>query len=137
MRFMERDQEEDTRIDLTPLVDTVFLLLIFFMLASSFVIVPGIKVELPQAVHERILREKQEIRITITRDNRIYVGRNRVDLDSLGKIFRERAKKAPSTLVVINADSRALHGRVVEVMDLAKTAGLNNLAIATRPKRKR
>lgn len=137
MRFYNEDREEETRIDLTPLVDTVFLLIIFFMLASSFVIVPGIKVELPQAVHERILREKQEIRVTITKDNQIYVGRERVDLEALKRVFGERAKKAPNTLVVINADSQALHGKVVEVMDLAKTAGLNNLAIATRPKKRK
>lgn len=135
MRFYNRQEEEDPRIDLTPLVDTVFLLIIFFMLASSFVMVPGIKVELPQAVHERILREKQEIRVTITKDNEVYIGKEKVDLGALQRVFGERARKAPNTLVVINADSQALHGKVVEVMDLAKTAGLNNLAIATSPKR--
>jgi len=81
MRFIDRgQQDDDTRIDLTPLVDTVFLLLIFFMLASSFVITPGIKVELPKAAYEKVFREKREIRITITKKNQIYVDRKRVSL---------------------------------------------------------
>ncbi|RLA96534.1 MAG: biopolymer transporter ExbD [Deltaproteobacteria bacterium] len=137
MRFIDRNDEGDTRIDLTPLVDTVFLLLIFFMLSSAFVITPGIKVELPKAAYERVFREKKEIRVSITRKNRIYVDRKRVNLKELEKIFRERAKKAPQTMVIIRADSRALHGKVVEVMDLAKSAGLSKLAIATRPKKRR
>jgi len=137
MRFIDRNDEGDTRIDLTPLVDTVFLLLIFFMLSSAFVITPGIKVELPKAAYERVFREKKEIRVSITRKNRIYVDRKRVNLKELEKIFRERAKRAPQTMVIIRADSRALHGKVVEVMDLAKSAGLSKLAIATRPKKRR
>jgi len=137
MRFIDRNDQGDTRIDLTPLVDTVFLLLIFFMLSSAFVITPGIKVELPKAAYERVFREKKEIRVSITRENRIYVDRKRVNLKELEKIFRERAKKAPQTMVIIRADSRALHGKVVEVMDLAKSAGLSKLAIATRPKKRR
>ncbi|RLB03312.1 MAG: biopolymer transporter ExbD [Deltaproteobacteria bacterium] len=137
MRFIDRNDQGDTRIDLTPLVDTVFLLLIFFMLSSAFVITPGIKVELPKAAYERVFREKKEIRVSITRKNRIYVDRKRVNLKELEKIFRERAKKAPQTMVIIRADSRALHGKVVEVMDLAKSAGLSKLAIATRPKKRR
>jgi len=60
-----------------------------------------------------------------------------VSLKDLEKLFKERAKKAPQTMVIIRADARALHGKVVEVMDLAKSAGLNKLAIATRPKKKR
>lgn len=137
MRFIDRNDQGDTRIDLTPLVDTVFLLLIFFMLSSAFVITPGIKVELPKAAYERVFREKKEIRVSITRKNRIYVDRKRVNLKELEKIFRERAKRAPQTMVIIRADSRALHGKVVEVMDLAKSAGLSKLAIATRPKKRR
>lgn len=135
MRFIDRNDEGDTRLDLTPLVDTVFLLLIFFMLSSTFIITPGIKVELPKAAYERVFREKEEIRVSITRKNQIYVDRKRVNLKQLERIFREKAKKAPQTMVIIRADSRALHGKVVEVMDLAKSAGLSKLAIATRPKK--
>ena len=94
MRFIDRNDQGDTRIDLTPLVDTVFLLLIFFMLSSAFVITPGIKVELPKAAYERVFREKKEIRVSITRKNRIYVDRKRVNLKELEKIIRDEGVTA-------------------------------------------
>ena len=136
MNFRRREGREEARIDLTPLVDTVFLLLIFFMLSTTFVVSPGIKVDLPKASKERVFREKRELRITITKDNRIYLDGRRVKMEELERALKERGKKAPRTLVIIRADAKAFHGNVVQVMDMAKSAGLNRLAIATRPKRK-
>ncbi|RLA81135.1 MAG: biopolymer transporter ExbD [Deltaproteobacteria bacterium] len=137
MDFRRRSQADEPRIELTPLVDMVFLLLIFFMLSTTFVVSPGIKVDLPKATKEKVFREKRELKVTITKDNKVYLNGRRIKPKELERAFRERAKKAPQTLVIIRADARALHGKVVEVMDMAKTAGLHRLAIATQPKREK
>jgi biopolymer transport protein ExbD/biopolymer transport protein TolR len=130
-------KREDARVEITPLVDMVFLLLIFFMLSTTFIVTPGIKVNLPKSSAEKVTREKQEVRIVVTRDNNIFLERQLVTLEELDVRFRQVARKDPQVMVVIQADSKAMHGRVVEVMDAAKVAGLNRLAIATSPKEKK
>mgnify|MGYP000580743464 CR=1 FL=1 len=136
MQF-RRPRKEDARIEITPLVDMVFLLLIFFMLSTTFVVTPGIKVNLPKASAEKVFREKREVRVVITKDNRVFLERRLVTLRELERRLRRVARKNPQTLVIIQADAKAFHGKVVEVMDAAKTSGLNRLAIATQPKEKK
>jgi len=135
MQF-RRSRKDDARIDITPLVDMVFLLLIFFMLSTTFIVTPGIKVNLPHSSAEKVSQEKQEIQVVITEDNRILVEGVLVDAGELAQRFVGVGRKAPQTLVIIKADAKALHGTVVEVMDIAKESGLNRLAIATQPKEK-
>jgi len=115
----------------------VFLLLIFFMLSTTFIVTPGIKVNLPKSSAEKVAREKKEVRVVVTRDNKIFLERRLVTLTELEQRFRQAAKKDPQILVIIQADTKSFHGRVVEVMDAAKMAGLNRLAIATNPKEKK
>jgi len=133
MQF-RRSRRDDARIDITPLVDMVFLLLIFFMLSTTFIVTPGIKVNLPRSSAEKVAQEKQEVQVVITEDNRIFVEKTPVDVGDLAQRFVGLARKDPQTLVIIKADAKTLHGTVVEVMDIAKQSGLNRLAIATQPK---
>jgi biopolymer transport protein ExbD len=133
MQF-RRPRKEDARIDTTPLVDMVLLLLIFFMLSTTFIVTPGIKVNLPKASAEKVPREQKEVRLIITEDNRVFLEKKMVTMKELERELRGVAQKNPQTLVVIQADAKALHGKVVEVMDTAKTSGLSRLAIATRPR---
>jgi len=138
MEFRPRHlRRGDARVEITPLVDMVFLLLIFFMLSTTFIVTPGIKVNLPKSSAEKVAREKQEVRIVVTRDNKIFLERRLVTLTELEQRFRQAAKEDPQILVIIQADTKSFHGRVVEVMDAAKVAGLNRLAIATNPKEKK
>ncbi|MBW2037997.1 MAG: biopolymer transporter ExbD [Deltaproteobacteria bacterium] len=136
MQFRQ-PRKDDARIEITPLVDVVFLLLIFFMLASTFIVTPGIKVNLPKAEAEKVTREKKEVRVVITKDNRVFLERRLVTLQELEQRLKGVAQKNPQTLIIIQADAKALHGKVVEVMGAAKTSGLNRLAIATQPKEKK
>lgn len=135
MQF-RRHRRDDARIEITPLVDMVFLLLIFFMLSTTFIVTPGIKVNLPRASAEKVTREKKEVRLVITKDNRVFLERRLVTLQELERRLKGAAQKNPQTMVVIQADAKSLHGKVVEVMDIAKTSGLNRLAIATQPREK-
>jgi biopolymer transport protein ExbD len=133
MRFQTR-QRDDVELDITPLIDVVFLLLIFFMLSTSLSVSPGIKVDLPKASAEQVKKKKLTLRVAIAVGGRIYLEGKKLSLEALKKEFAKIGKRKNSdALVVIEADRKVYHGLVVKVMDAAKVAGLNKLAIATQP----
>ncbi len=121
----------DAVVDLTPLIDIIFQLVLFFMVSTTFVTTPGIEVELPRSSSDVILREKSEVRLWVTSDGSIRVDEEPVDWAGLNRVLEEAATRDPATMVVIKADRAVDHGRVVAVMDLARSKGLNKLAIAT------
>jgi len=130
MRFSEKTQT-GASLDITPIVDTVFNLLIFFALSLNFIVTPGIKVDLPESITEEIIREREELIVVMDKDNNIFIDENTVSIDQLVTIFSEAAQKSKDTLVIIQADQEVAHGTVVRMMDTAKKAGLVRLAIAT------
>lgn len=130
MNFTERTRP-DAHLDITPIVDTVFNLLIFFALSLNFIVTPGIKVELPESATEEIVREREELIVVMDRDNNIFIDEQTVSIDQLGTVFMNAARRNKDTLVIIQADQDVAHGGVVRMMDTAKKAGLARLAIAT------
>ena len=130
MQFKEKTGS-DAHLDITPIVDTVFNLLIFFALSLNFIVTPGIKVNLPESSTEEIVREKEEIVIVIKQGNEIFINNSSVSIEQLFSILSESAQRNRETLIIIQADQEVSHGRVVKVMDTAKRAGLTRLAIAT------
>jgi biopolymer transport protein ExbD/biopolymer transport protein TolR len=130
MGFLRKESEEP-RIDLTPMVDVVFLLLIFFMISTTFVESPGISVKLPEASAQMVQREPLEIKLYLAQNGDIYLGREQVSLDDYRALLADRQGDAERTTVLLLADQEARHGRVVELMDLARDAGFRKLAIAT------
>ena len=123
-----------TGLDITPLIDTVFLLLIFFLLTSTFLIQPGIKIKLP-ATESSESQISKDLILTVTKDNDIYLNERKISLKSLPRNLEFALKKSKERLLVIKADKRVLHGQVVEIMDIAKEVGIDKLAIATEPKK--
>lgn len=134
MKFRKARREQVTP-DITPLIDCVFLLLIFFMLSTTFVVSPGIRINLPQAAAEPVRHERQELRIKVDPAGALYLGDQRASPEDLEARLRDTARADRDTLVVIEADEETPHRFVVDVMDRAKTSGLSRLAIATRPRR--
>lgn len=135
MRFRRpRRRRETTLINLTSLIDVVFLLLIFFMVSTSFALIRGIKVDLPTTTtpQEKI---EQNIVISITKEGKIYLDKTQISKTELVKTLKRQIGKKKS-LVVINADKDTRHGMVVEVMDLAKQGGAGKLGILTTSKRR-
>ena len=134
MRFQTRSRDE-VQLDMTPLVDVVFLLLIFFMLSTSLSVNPGIKIDLPKSSAEQVKKKKTTLRVAIEAGGRIFLEGKKLSLVQLREKFQAVDKKQrDDALVVIEADKKVYHGLVVKVMDAAKSAGLNKLAIATQPK---
>ncbi len=120
-------------MSITPLVDTMLTLLIFVLLLGAFAIQPGIRVRLPEAASKEE-EPRQDLAVILTRDQRLYLNEDPVQLDELGGRLQERLRDRQDAVVIIKADKEVLHGRVVEVMDIAKSAGALRLAIATEPK---
>ncbi len=126
-----RTRREALRVDVTPLIDIIFQLVLFFMVSTTFVTSPGIQVDLPRSSAQTILRDKDDINVWVTADGAVYVDDKPVDWAALRSALGTAAKSNPSTLVIVKADENVDHGRVVAVMDLARAFGLTRLAIAT------
>ena len=135
MSFLRKSSEEP-RIDLTPMVDVVFLLLIFFMISTTFVESPGISIKLPEASSQPVEREPKEIKISLSRDGDIYYRDRKISIDDYKKLLTEHRSDVKNTTVLLLADKESKHGRVVTLMDLARDAGFVKLAIATEQRKK-
>ena len=120
---------EDDGVDLTPMLDVVFIMLIFFIVTSSFVKVAGVDVNRPSAVTaER--KEQGNILVAITSTGKIWIDRREVDLHAVrGHIERLHAEN-PQGAVVIQADRKSKNRLLVEVLDAAQQAGIETVSIA-------
>lgn len=120
-------------INITSLIDVLFLLLIFFMVSSTFVEQPGMKLELPEsksAASEKI----KDLVLEIKTDNSLVLNNEPISMENLEKKFKELMPALEEKSLVLKADKSVSHGTVVEVMDLAKLSGLEKLIIATKTK---
>ncbi len=137
MKFKRRGQIKRTKIEIIPMVDTMFFLLVFFMLSSlALSKLVAMPVDLPKAGSSQKVQDKKNIALSIDSAGSIFVDRQPVQSNSLAAKIREAiGKQSPSELtLVINADTRASHGLVVECIDAARLAGVAKFAIATQPK---
>ncbi len=132
MRFKRTSRLEKGRLDIAPLVDVVLLLLIFFMLTSSFINPTGLEIRLPEST-VAAAREKPDPVITITEAGELYWNNLAVSLRELRSLLVVERGADPDRAVVIKADREVSHGRVVEVMSLAREAGWERLAISAQP----
>ncbi len=132
MRF-RNERKGDISIDITPVVDTVFNLMIFFALSLNFLALSGLKINLPKGSVREVLSTPKSVEVSVTRDGEIFLEKDRVSLENLYSIFSS-LKGNGYEKVIVKADSDAKHGIVVEVLDAAKRSGFSQLAIATLPK---
>lgn len=128
MRFRRHLELEKGRLDIAPLIDVIFLLLIFFMLTSSFILQPGIKVNLPAAITSKIV-PKENLEILINNEDHIYIQKKRITIKELTSRLKMAAKA--ETPVLIRSDKQASLGKVVNVWDLCREVGISNVNIAT------
>ncbi|MCF7797552.1 MAG: biopolymer transporter ExbD [Lentisphaeria bacterium] len=132
MRKQRGSKLDDKGMDLTPLIDTVFLLLIFFMVTTVFSTTPGIEVDLPKAAESEAPPEK-DLNILISDQGVMELNGTIVTLETLEPELRRQKDMYRSKVLIIKADKLALHYMVVDVMDAAKAAGIDQLAIAADP----
>jgi biopolymer transport protein ExbD len=130
MRFKRHAQLEGglKQIDIVPLINVVFLLLIFFMMTSSFVIQPGIKVNLPRVITSEALRP-ENIELVVSQDNKAYINGRLVSPAELTGLLAQVSQRRQS--ILIKADRQASIGRIVEIWDLCRSTGIAQVNIAT------
>jgi len=126
----ERRKKISTDLNIAPLIDVVFLLLIFFMLTANFIIQPGIKLVLPSAASSK-LHQDENIVIFITKDNDLYLNETSIALESLLEELKPRIHASKKKIVVIKADEKINLGLAVKVMDIAKQAEAEGVVIST------
>jgi len=134
MDFRPRRRPAGGFLDMTPFLDTIFNLLIFFALSMNFLANPGITVDLPGASAREVAPGDDDVRILITPEGVIHLDGAPVALETLGAKLVGLAGERGNPRVLIRADRQVTHGLVVAVMDAARAAGLDRLAIMTRRK---
>jgi biopolymer transport protein ExbD len=129
MRRKRSRTEDDTEINLTPMLDVTFIMLIFFIVTASFVKEAGIDVSRPPAATaER--KERGNILVAITENDQIWIDRRPVDPRALRANIERLHAENPQGSVVIQADKNSKNGLLVQVMDAARLAGVGNVSLA-------
>jgi biopolymer transport protein ExbD len=129
MRRKKAREEEEAQIDITPMLDVVFIMLIFFIVTASFVKESGIDVNRPDAATATV-KERGNILIAITDTNQIWIDRRQVDPRSVRANIERLHAENPQGAVVIQADKNSKNGLLVQVMDASRRAGVFNVSIA-------
>lgn len=130
MQFKKRNNKR-LSLDITPLIDVIFLLLIFFMISTTFPDSPGIGVNLPYAETTAPPKVQKTFSISITAKSEMYIGGVLVEEKNLKTTLIQTKKRLKQDLLIIRADGDVKHEFVVFVMDTAKKAGIRKLSIAT------
>jgi biopolymer transport protein ExbD len=129
MRQKRSRDREESEVNLTPMLDVVFIMLIFFIVTASFVKEAGIDVSRPPAATaER--KERGNILVAITANNQIWIDRRMVDPRVIRANIERLHAENPQGSVVIQADKDSKNGLLVQVMDAARLAGVDNVALA-------
>ena len=119
-------------VDPAPMVDVVFLLLIFLVLSSPLVLQPGIGVLDPPSSNAPPVASFQGLVVTITRDNVMFFNNQPVTPENLRAALRDAVRKAPHNELVIKADRQVSHGAIVQLMSIAFESGITAVNLATR-----
>ncbi|KAA3602922.1 MAG: biopolymer transporter ExbD [Candidatus Scalindua sp. AMX11] len=117
-------------INIAPLIDVLFLLLIFFMVTSTFIEQPNIKLELPSTKHTETSRTEKTV-LMLSRDGKVYLKEKLIDKEDLEKVLRRILLDTGEDVLVLKADKFVPYGDVVDIMDFARGAGFKKVIAPT------
>ena len=131
-----RQEKKDLAMpDLTPGIDVVFQLLIFFMVTAVFAITPGLDIKLPEA-EEAQAPEKENLFIVVDQDGNMKLNHKSVTFATLKEDLQVKRRILDNTtMIIIQGDERSTHGQIVQIMDIARQVGVIDQVIATEPQR--
>lgn len=128
-RFFD-SEDEDAQVDLTPMLDVVFIMLIFFIVTSTFVKESGVDVTRPQA-ETSVVTESNAIQIGITAANQVFMDKRQVDPRAIRANVEKSLAENPGASVIIVADRDSNTHTLIEVMDQARLAGATSVSVAS------
>ena len=126
-------KEDEATIDMTPMLDVVFIMLIFFIVTSSFIKEAGVTVTKPEA-ETAVRKDLTSMLIAINKANEIWIDRRRIDRDAVKPVITQLYAENPKGTIVVQADRDSNAETVMFVMDAAREAGVSDIAIAALEK---
>lgn len=132
MKPFIRHKKASMALDMAPLIDVVFMLLLFFMLSSSF-IKPSILLRMPEASNKKKI-EKQDIVISLDKEENLYLNREKITFDSLESLLTKKITNSKDKRVIFQGDENILYKKFIFVLDAAKRAGAEDINIAHEAK---
>ncbi len=138
MNFRPKNDNDDVDLNLTPLIDVVFLLLIFFMVSTTFIKESELKIDLPEASATATPEEKKAIKISIDAKGRYFVNEIplvNTQIETLEKAIKKAAGDNPDPTIIINADAETTHQSVINVLDTARRLNYLRITFATERKK--
>jgi len=124
---------EEAQIDMTPMLDVVFIMLIFFIVTTSFIKEAGVQVEHPIAATTQA-KPKASLLIAVTKNNKVWISKQEVKVEAIRAKVSKLRQENPEGSIVIQADVAAKAGMVLKVLDQVKAAGVPDVSIAARSK---
>ena len=125
--------KKKARIEIIPMIDTMFFLLVFFMIATlSMTLQRGMPVNLPEA-ESSTDKIQEEVSLSITKEGTIFFNKEPIALVELEHRLADTRQRDPDPSVIINADESVHHGLVIQVMDKVRISGITSMSIATKP----
>jgi biopolymer transport protein ExbD len=125
-----KNQQKKVTLNLTSLMDIMFILIIFFTITSTFLEQPGIELKLPEAESSETYTAEKVI-VFIDAQGAIYINKNKIQLDELASTVSELLHAQSEKTVVLRADEQTAHGLVIKVMDLLRKKGIYKIIVST------
>lgn len=131
--IFKKEVEEDYGLQLTPLIDVIFLLLIFFMVSTAFIdFTRRLDIQLPESKSADVIEKVKSFIIEMAEDKKVYLNGKEITIDALDSELKESSKKATRVSVIIKADKRLPYGNVIKVMGIVKNAKIRDIGVAVK-----
>lgn len=130
MDFRGRKEKDSLGINITSLVDILFILIIFVLVSTTFLEQPALNIELPKAKSAG-LEDVQELVVSVSKDGKIFLNNRLIDKKELEHLLQAELKKDKNQPVVLRADKDVFYGLVIEVMDIMRSSGVKKLVALT------
>ena len=128
------ERREAPRLDMTPLIDVIFQLLLFFMLSTTFRNTPSFEVQLPEVSSDQMIQEDHTWTVMVSKDGKLSAQGMDFDQSQLFERLQEQLKSNPQLSLIIEADEELSHGIVVDMMDIAQEVGVASVQIGATQK---
>jgi biopolymer transport protein ExbD len=133
MKILNSNKKSRLLLNITPLIDVLFILIIFFAVSSTFLEQPGIKLALPEAKKTELQKIEKAV-LFISSDQKLLFRNKEISIENLGPLLKDAMEQSLDQTLIVNADKSVPHGFVVRVMDIARQNGVIRLVIATEQK---
>ena len=128
------ERRDAPRLDMTPLIDVIFQLLLFFMLSTTFRNTPSFEVQLPEVSSDRMIQEDNTWTLMVSKSGELSTETGELSKDDLQAVLQDELRQNPQLSLIIEADEGLEHGAVVDLMDIAQEAGVESVQIGATQK---